>query len=309
MSLIDDIRHEILFVDEARLRKMDTCFAASSKMKDQFPDGVEITVELCEKHSADYDFYWAASHFLDGMDHASWKTEYSRWEKINATTSDHLYALRDDDSEILTAEEYTRLRQKNSKMFSQNIARSFGNAMVKKANRTARAVARRLSELNDDELRYKVLYVTLERLKALGTCESGIEKFQEKFGDDGVEITKEMALLHRNDFSWDVASDLLLNKEARLEYRALADAAHNTYIELTERTWAQRDAGELTSWENTGIQQLADFNYAGDRAVAFATAAIHQYETLKAQLAEEAVQEEVPVSEETDPEDTENSNG
>lgn len=310
MTLADDIRHEILFVNAEKIRLLGACSDPREKMTAQFPDGVEITVELCEEHAKDYDFYWAANHFLKGSDLEHWRTEYTHLEKTHGRAFDQLYSLH-HESGVLSQEEHSRLYLVNRDLQFKKMGTLFGNAMLKKAERAANALARRLKTLNDDELRYKVLFLTPERLEALGACSRGVEKFRDKFGNEGTEITKELALLHRNDFEWDAAANLLLNDTARIEYNVLADAAYVNSRKVAKLAWTQRDAGELTEWQSNGIQQLAQFNYAGDLAVAFATAIIHQYEALKNQLDEEKSTEdqlEEVIDQDAPSENKENAN-
>ena len=46
------------------LRAKDACEDQVNMFESLFPEGVEITQELCVKHAGDFDWNWAAKNFL-----------------------------------------------------------------------------------------------------------------------------------------------------------------------------------------------------------------------------------------------------
>lgn len=284
MSLTDDIRREILFVNEQRLRKLGACGDSRELFAEDFPEGVEISVEVCEAHANKYDWYWAGENFLSGTEQRNFKDAYNRAATENNKAYDHLNSLRYDGSGLLSEDEYRRLYSLNSANLSKNLARVFAEAVVYKAERAARTLVNRLRQLNDDELRYKVLFVTPERLESVGACDSQVELFRKQFRE-GAEITRELALVHRKDYDWSTAANLLLNEDAKEKYVEMEKAAYKVYNETTDESWNRYDRQEISEWQNTGIQALAEETVQSERAVAFAECAIGQYKALKAALA------------------------
>ena len=57
------------------LEANDACFTQVKLFGKLFPDGVEVTEELCLKHTNDFDFEWAAMVLLT-------KEQYREYQKV-----------------------------------------------------------------------------------------------------------------------------------------------------------------------------------------------------------------------------------
>ena len=68
------------------LARLDACRDYRSKFEQLFGEGVEVTVELCEKHAGDFDWEWAVGKLLTGEQRAEfWETVRPALEKCKAT--------------------------------------------------------------------------------------------------------------------------------------------------------------------------------------------------------------------------------
>lgn len=53
-----------MFITVEMLKTADVCATARSRFEDLFPDGVEVTRELCLQHASAFDWDWAAENLL-----------------------------------------------------------------------------------------------------------------------------------------------------------------------------------------------------------------------------------------------------
>lgn len=89
-----------MFITYQMLLDKNACTVQSYKFLKTFPDGVEVTEELCLKYSQDFDFEWAAQAFLP----------YSQWSKfmrIVNEASDILWSARLEAQGTMNASQYS----------------------------------------------------------------------------------------------------------------------------------------------------------------------------------------------------------
>ena len=60
-------------ITAALLQEKDACEIQVRRFEDLFPNGAEITSELCVKHARDFDWSWAAKNLLSPDKYADYK--------------------------------------------------------------------------------------------------------------------------------------------------------------------------------------------------------------------------------------------
>lgn len=91
-----------MFITYQMVLDKNACTVQSYKFLETFPDGVEVTEELCLKYSQDFDFEWAAQAFLP----------YSQWSKfmrIVNEASDILWSARLEAQGTMNASRYDQM--------------------------------------------------------------------------------------------------------------------------------------------------------------------------------------------------------
>ena len=79
--------------------------------------------------------------------------------------------------------------------------------------------------------------LTLDQLKAAGTCQEDTDLFTSLFGDS-VEVTEALARTHAKEFNWGWASESLLSDSAQAAYNAAKAQAREDY----NAAWANAEA-------------------------------------------------------------------
>lgn len=129
--------------------------------------------------------------------------------------------------------------------------------------------------------------LTLEMVLKGSPCYEYRNRFIERYGESGVEVTVEKALSESDDWDWDWAGAILLSRKAKAEfsrrcreadkayddamkpYRGLADAAYDRYSEV-RRTAFQTDEYQSPNWRDRlnylnkvadGILEIPDAAY------------------------------------------------
>ena len=70
------------------LRAKDACEAQVCRFEDLFPNGVEITSELCVQHACSFDWNWAAENLLPPGKYADYEAKYAPlWADYEAKTA------------------------------------------------------------------------------------------------------------------------------------------------------------------------------------------------------------------------------
>jgi hypothetical protein len=89
-----------MFITYQMVLDKNACTVQSLKFLKTFPDGVEVTEELCLKYSQDFDFEWAAHALLP----------YSQWSKfmrIVKEANDILWSARLEARGTMNASQYS----------------------------------------------------------------------------------------------------------------------------------------------------------------------------------------------------------
>ena len=66
-----------MFITYKLLKSKGACHSQREMFKKHFPDGVQVTLELCQKYYKTFDFDWAAKNLLS-------YSAYKEYEKIRA---------------------------------------------------------------------------------------------------------------------------------------------------------------------------------------------------------------------------------
>ena len=120
-----------------------------------FPDGVEITEELCVKHAQDLDFEWAARHLLGSPTRKAYDEAIApHWEAYEQETALHLKAYNEAIAPHLKA--YDEATAPHWKAFDEAIAphrKAFDKAIAPHRKAFAEASAREFFRASTEALK------------------------------------------------------------------------------------------------------------------------------------------------------------
>lgn len=137
LSIADRLRKRYLIMTQSRLEAAGACQDQIDTFVELFPDGVEITVELCDKHANEFSWSFAANNFLSDEEIAKWENSYMKTESMYRRHMDPVYEARNAGE--LTREEcsekhtiFIRAYNKaNARAFSEGIIRDYENARAR----------------------------------------------------------------------------------------------------------------------------------------------------------------------------------
>ena len=104
--------------------------------------------------------------------------------------------------------------------------------------------------------------ITLKQLLEEGACESDVEFFRVRFGEE-VEVTEELCLSVYNKFDWHWASTTFLTAPALAEYDKVKAPALAEYDKVRATAWAEYDkvkAPALAEYDKVRATAWAEYD-------------------------------------------------
>ena len=105
-------------ITHALLKRLGACENESNKFRELFPNGTEVTVELCVKHAADFSWDWAVDNLMSSKGRAAFNRDIAP-----------ISAAFDRDMAPINAA-YDRDRALIRAAFNRDMATSFATAFA-----------------------------------------------------------------------------------------------------------------------------------------------------------------------------------
>jgi hypothetical protein len=276
----EEAKQELLTITTEKLENAGACYDQREVFEGLFPEGsVVVTEELCEKHSADFEWSWASTNLLRYPFRQQFHDDMVRPNTELNAIYDAITLLR--NNEVAPYEVSREMERQASLRYEVKQARAFARAFIQQANHRAAVIGKRIARMSMDDLRFAVLYMTEERLEEKSACGGSIRRFVEYF-PDGVEISPDICEKHRDDFDWESAADYFLDSEHRKEWETKDKEFNQTYHDLTREASERRRRSETTWDEEERVYRETSTNFRIARAREFGTQMVKMYETMKA---------------------------